>query len=299
MSSKAKRVLLSIDDIMDTRLGFIKLVNESLFKSFLSEEIKEYILRYNDKVLYERLGWDRETWRQAWAQRNIDVVKNSVVNRVPDIVNNIMIEYMTSNEEAIGSTSFTLEINLYPYHFDEEEKEALHEVMEEFFPAAKDIEFVQIDIDRLTPAMIKSNYFLVGIYDFYEWSGKHGLELRKIFMPQSTILSPRFFAETIIDRKLTREERQVFEMDPFKLIETVLGFKFRMMFVPASDYAPIFIPPVKKQVETQDLDSPVDQSVLYTHESSLYDHLSQFLPESELSSAAQARGQASPSDSAE
>ena len=292
-ATEIKRILISLDDIMDMRLGLIKTLNEEVFEKILSKDVMQYITRVNDDYCAEALGWPKEMWYEAYRNRNIDVMKNSVVNHVPNIVTNIILEYLGSNEEAIGSIVFELEVNTFPYQLNEEEKEVLRDVLTEMFPIIEQISLVEVDLNNLAPTMIKGKYFIVGIYDFYNWTTTHAEELKKIIMPLVTIIAPRFVKDEFgyLNKKLNdldSNEKTILQMDPFKLIETTLAHKFRLMFAPACDYAPVFIPPIKNpNKDATDLDDQSGPSLFGTHESSLSDLLSQFLQRSAVSQGEQ------------
>ena len=236
-ATEIKRILISLDDIMDMRLGLIKTLNEEVFEKILSKDVMQYITRVNDDYCAEALGWPKEMWYEAYRNRNIDVMKNSVVNHVPNIVTNIILEYLGSNEEAIGSIVFELEVNTFPYQLNHDEKEALRDVLTEMFPIIEQISLVEVDLNNLAPTMIKGKYFIVGIYDFYNWTTTHAEELKKIIMPLVTIIAPRFVKDEFgyLNKKLNdldSNEKTILQMDPFKLIETTLAHKFRLMFAP-------------------------------------------------------------------
>lgn len=288
-SNEVKRILISLDDIMDTRLGLIKTVNEEAFTKILEEDLMEYLTRMNDDYCAQVLGWPLAMWYEAYENRNVEVLQNSVVNHIPNIVTNIILEYMTSNEEAIGSLEFELQVNTFPYILDSEEKGVLLEVMKELFPLVENINLVEIDIKNLPPTSIKGRFFAIGIYEFYKWSEKHAEELKNIIMPLTTVLAPRFVNDQYgyLNKKvsdLSKEEQLILDMDLFKLIETTLAYKIRLLFAPGSDYAPKFIPPIKNPIKNPtDLDDQSGPSLFGTHESSLSDLLSQFHQRSTVS----------------
>lgn len=288
-ATEIKRILISLDDITDTRLGLVKTLNEEAFEHILSKDVMNYITRVNDDYCAEALGWPKEMWREAYNNRNIDVLRNSVVNHIPNVITNIILEYLGSNEEAIGSIVFEMEVNTYPYQLTEEEKKDFLDVLTEMFPIIEKISLVEVDINNLSPTMIKGKYFIVGVYDFYNWTTTHAEELKKIIMPLVTIIAPRFVKDDFgyLNKKLdelSSHEKAILQMDPFKLIETTLAHKFRLMFAPPCDYAPVFIPPIKNpNKDATDLDDQSGPSLFGTHESSLSDLLSQFLQQSTVS----------------
>lgn len=275
-----KRIYVSLDELLDTRLGLIQTIKPELVERYLGDDIARYTLRMHDSVIWNDLGLDEVGWYSLWEQRGyFDVLPNSVVTRIPALINSILKEYQASNEHAIGDWDIRLDINLHPYPFTDEEQTMLETILSELMPGVTQMNFIRKGVKQLTPKDIKARYDYIIMYSFQYWSMIHAEELKNLLMPQCHFFVPRLFVQIPPDELFEKDKvlKHVVELDPFKLMESAISYKLGLRHIAASDFAPKFIPPLQKSDEITDLDSLLDQSAAYIPDSSQSDPLSPFL----------------------
>lgn len=280
-----KRFYVSIDELLDTRLGFIHQHNSALANRYLTTDIKRYLYRMHDSVLWDDLGLTETEWYQAWEQRHHygnKILEDSVLTHVPNIINRILFEYHESNEHAIGEWKVAVDVNLFNYPLTEEEISVLEEILRDLMPGISVFNFIRLGIKDLTPETIKKRYDYIIMYNFNFWSKLHSNSITNFLMPNCLFVVPRLF--NVIpeneDVEKDRELKRIFELDPFKLIESTLSYKMGLVHAAVSDFGPSFIPPITKQADHEDLDDLLDLSESYIPDSSQSDPLFQFHQES-------------------
>lgn len=269
-----KKIYVSLDELLDTRLGFISIHNPPMLEQIMLEP-NEYLKRTHDEIIYKASGFKtKELFYKSWEKRDTEVLKNSVISHIPAIINEVIIEYRSSGEEALATSSTEVHVNLYPYRLDEDEKKEMQIILENAFFATDKVVLINIDTDKLTPKWVKKNYDYIFMYDFNRWVEKHAAELKKTLLVQNHLFVPRLFLDdpTKGNFEKLKEYELLKDLDLFKVIEAGLSTRLNLVFIAASDFGPKLFKPVKSAVEVKDLDSLSDPYVSYTLDNSRFDH---------------------------
>lgn len=273
-----KKLLVSLDELLDTRLGFIALHNEEVAKRFVEEGNEEYFLRRDDSVLWESLGWTKQQWDEAWRQRDVNTLINSVVTHIPNAIGRIAAMWAESTDKAIADLLIEVDVNIYPYELTTDEKTELEDILSEILPGISKFRYVNYSLESLTYDFVKNEYGFVILYRFNDWLDLHGPSMKHKVMTQTQFFAPRLFKDKLDEDFLEKNPnlKKIWELDPFKITESIVSPKFGLTFIAASDFGPVLTRPVSRTKETQDLDYHLDQSGAYIPDSSLYDPQFQF-----------------------
>lgn len=274
-----KRIYVALDDLLDTRLGLISLLNKDLALSYLDPDNPRYFKRMHDSVIWEDLGITESDWYTMREKRTTELLKASVITHIPSVIMKTIKLYHLSGDKQIGEWDVRLDVNTHPYDLNEEELNEIKDILLEKIPLVTEIGFVKANLKGLTPNHLKTNFDYIFMYDFNIWSMLHASELRKTFMTDMHFFVPRLFTQLPTDEDFKGLDK-VLEMDPFKLIEGALSYKMGITFIAASDFGPVLTKPIRRQTDHPDLDDLLDLSVLGTPESSLHDPLYPSHPES-------------------
>lgn len=268
-----KKILVSLDGLLDTRLGLISQLNPTVAERFLLPESDEYFKRINDDVVYNALGITKTMWFQYYTKRDVSTLMASVVTHIPQVINTIIKMYHDSNEHALSDLDVVLYVNTYPYELINEELCLLEDILLDAMPLLKEIKFTPYTFKSLTPKFIKSNFDYVIMYNYDLWTQIHVTELKKILMPKVHFFIPRLF-----QREPTQDEfagspefEKLWKLDPFKVMECILAPKMGLTYIAASDFATSLRPPITPDHPVQDLDWLIDQSGSYTPGTFQYD----------------------------
>lgn len=253
-----KRIYVSLDELLDTRLGFIGMVKPELLDDYLEPGNPKYFKRMHDSVLWNDLGITEVDWYRIREKRTVDLLRASVITHIPKVIMRIIKYYHQSQDKQLGGWDITLNINTYPYQLTPEELTEIREILEETIPLVSRINFFEASLKGLTPNYLKNNFDYVLLYDFHFWSKIHAEELKKMYLTNMHFFVPRLFNSLPTDEDFKGLEK-VLEMDPFKLLEGAISYKMGLTFIPASDFSSALTKPIHQSSENQDLDDLLAQ----------------------------------------
>lgn len=270
-----KKYFCSLDDLFDTRLGIISMINPDVAQKIFEDPNKEYLYRMHDEYLWKSLYISQEQWDQLWANRDIEVLKNSLRTHVITIISESVLEYYGNREEALSSKSTSLSINTYPYNLSETEKDILKEVILEHIPVLENINFVVYNLNNLTINVLKE-YDESYLYEFHKWMDIHGEALKNKLVTGISLRVPRLFYKVMTDADYkefisTSEGKKIFDLDIFKMFEAALSTKMQITYIAASDFSVALMAPIYKNEDIKDLDHRPDQYGSGTVDKSLFD----------------------------
>lgn len=254
-----KYFLVSIDDLLDTRLALGLRLNKEVGNYWIENKDNVYTARLHESLLPMFFKKDLTWWYNEYDKRDIDLLKDSVVTRVPDEINEILLDYKRTNESNIPDIETTLHVNLYPYRFTADEKEELKKLLFEIMPLFEQISFVEYSLAQLSVPLIKKAYHFVFMYDFHRWMDIHGKSARETLLTSCHIFIPKLLYKLPTENMVNTEfEKKIWDMNPFKLMEAFMVTRFRIVYLPVSTFcAKILIdttPP-----ETSSMDHPQNQ----------------------------------------
>lgn len=282
-----KYFLVSIDDLLDTRLALGLKLNPQVGHYWIGNKDNIYTARLHESILPMCFKSDLTWWYQEYDKRDIELLKNSVVTRIPDEINEILLDYKKTNESNIPDIQTTLHVNVHPYHFSMDEKEELKKLLFEIMPLFEKIEFVEYTLEQLTVPLIKKAYHFVFMYDFHRWMDIHGKTARETALTSCHIHIPKLLYKLPTGNEMKTElEKKVWGMNPFKLMEAFLVTRFRIVYLPVSAFcAKILIDTTPPETSSMDLpQNQVDPYVSTILDNFPLDHLSSSHPGSVVSS---------------
>ena len=215
-----KGLFLSLDEIFDTRMGLIGLINPEVASQLLLTN--QYYDRKGDIEFIEKLGLTRLQWDQRYAQRDNMVLANSFMTRCIHFIQFYQSEMKAQYKLERHSAIFNVTINTYPYQLEPEFLEVLKEELFEKIPLSLKIEFVHWDMRKKDMHALNHEFRLVIMYDYGNWMKIHKEKLLGIGVPLLEIIVPRLLHEDFfkhldddIMARLIKED----EVDPFEIIE--------------------------------------------------------------------------------
>lgn len=287
-----KRIFVSMDELLDTKLGMAAIINQDKVAEWLADENGAYFKRMHDSWIAEQLGMSYDEWKQRWLNRTVEVPQGSIMTHVPEIINDIIKDYRNSTVESLGTMRVVLIVNTYPYHFNEEDIRDLEELFYDIFPTVNEIQFKYFALKDINYNYLKNNVDVFFIYDYNDWIEANLKEVKVKYMPGVEIFAPRLFHRIPDNQEVESLNKdpflkQVFEMDIFKVIETTLALKWQLTYLAASDFSTVLhdvnYEPSKRSI----LDQTDTPDVFYTNDSLQADPLFPFLQELIASSESQ------------
>lgn len=282
-----KKIYCSLDEIFDSRLGLMSMIDQEKTSNAIYGDQPEYLYRMHDSYLAEALGITEEEWYQRWDNRTVEVLKNSICTHIVEIIGQSCFDYFQSDEEALGTKYIRLDINTYPYEFDLQDQQALTDVLKELTPLVNEVNYVNYTLETLTSEVLKQ-YDECYLYEFHRWMDIHGEKLKGKYFLNMHLFVPRLFWKKMTDKdytELTKSEegKMLFDLDIFKVFEAALSPQFQLTYIAASDFSAAIFEKVRKTSTVPDLDQCQNPSVFETVDTFQADPRSSSHPQSTAS----------------
>lgn len=221
-------IYISLDSLLDTRLGTLGCIDPALAAKALDGN---YRARFTD----EFEGVTKQQFKEAYAKRDIDTLKMSVVTNVSFLIRRIIKDSLALAVQQQKITRINIEVNVWPYEI---EKGPLADMLLACVRAHAYenavVRVVSCPLEELTPEYVRSTYQLMVMYDWLEWVELHKSYFEKKGMPEVAVIAPQLFA----DRAPTDEEHNAFgngaSGDVFRITEKMFAPMFRLSLMPAS-----------------------------------------------------------------
>lgn len=225
-------IYISLDSLLDTRLGTLAKVDTSLAVAALNGN-------YRNRVIDHFEGISPLEFAAAYAKRDLETLKLSMVSNVSFLIRRIIKDNLALAVQQRVVTRINIELNVWPYTFEHpDEVEMLISCVRHHAYNNAVVRVVSMDPAHLTPAFVMSNYQLLVMYDWMHWLGLHKPAFEERGMPGVAVIAPQLF----LDKVPSKEE--IVEMSSggknvFELTEKMFAPLFRLNLLPASLFSVI------------------------------------------------------------
>lgn len=186
MSSVPGAVYVSLDSLLDSRLGTLALNWPDVFRKCVRDE--SYQMRVEDDFT-KWGGPNREEFAEAYAKRDLDTLASSIVTAVPGLVKNLMQIQERDFEETPYFSSIGLDVNIWPYEMDDFDINQLKMIARVFSGINVEPNIIRRSIKDLTPTYITGRYRVLIMYDFRDWLQSQ-IPMRAMLMHRVTVMAP-------------------------------------------------------------------------------------------------------------
>lgn len=221
-------IYLDLDTILDTRLGTLAMLGEKHAVAALDSG------RYHKRMNDEFDGVSREEFRDAYAKRNIDTLKLSVLTNVVFFLRRLIKDSLLSSVIHQRTEKMCFTVNVYPYDFSDPDLVGMLIACIRFHTySTSSVRIVSIPDEELTPEFCLQNYQIMIRYEWVKWVDKHRSFFEKKGVPTLSLVVPELFYDTLptqddIDRLDLKKQ------NPFRMTETVTAALFRLKHMPVS-----------------------------------------------------------------
>jgi hypothetical protein len=221
-------IYLDLDTILDTRMGTLaKLGNEYAVRTLNSG-------KYHKRMVDEFEGVSREAFKEAYAKRDLDTLKLSVLTNVVFFLRRLIKDSLISSviHQRVEKLSFT--VNVYPYNFEDEGLvEMLLGCIRFHTYSTSSVRIVSIPDEDLTPEFCSTNFQIMLRYDWVNWAAKHKTYYETKGTPQLSVVSPEIFFDAVPTPDEI-EQLQMKKQNPFRMTEEITAALFRLKHMPVS-----------------------------------------------------------------
>lgn len=236
-------ILLSLDEILDTRLGVLHSIDITHPKKML---VNDWHTRIGDSDILTYCDLSNDEYNEAYGKRTVEQLKNSVITNIPsyvskqlasDLINFPEVEEMDSSPEVF--------LNTWPYKLTKEEADTFVLILRRMFAFAEKITLITVSPKYLTPRWLKDKeiYYFFN-YDGVKWLNIHSDALLEFPLTRLKMYMPAI--EQINSEPMTQEMHEEYkDVDRFNLVAVAWAMYITIQFIPVKAFS-IVDKPVKK-----------------------------------------------------
>lgn len=229
-----QRILVELDALLDTRIATISRIHPESAVALLHDP------RYYERVIddFEPLvGITKEAFRQAYAQRDVEILEQSRLTELPLMLNEIIKRMEQESDTTPFVESVTVDVNIWPYELSDEERDEIAVAMMAHVGNQTLVNTVRLPPEQLTPPYIKQRYSGMILYNFRDWMQPHMETFKKFLMPRVTVLAPALFYDQVPTRDDIASEGMKEDLNPFTLSEIAFVELFNLSLLRADVFS--------------------------------------------------------------
>ena len=221
-----ERILVSLDALLDTRLGVIAQKYPHLVSKFFHQR---YYGRIQDKFK------EVPDFDTLYKNRDKETLQNSLMTNITLLMGYFV--RTSANEVLKGGQPNVLsfQINIHPYEMDAEEKQDLIGALEFHVGDAAEISVVSIPNEFLTPEACKEQYAVLVMYDFANWLTMHSEKFKQVRMPNMVVYAPKLLQK--LPTKAEQKEMGEMNADPFEVAVIAASPAFSLRFLTVDTFS--------------------------------------------------------------
>lgn len=231
MSEDYNTLYIDIDALFDTRYA--------LLTYFLKESyLKENFQRYLSRVVDELDPVSKVDLARCYKVRDKRLIEKRFTTLVSDFIKDFIYKNRINSVNGPESRIPKIVINVYPYNLDAFEISELVEYLEELTEGKCDIDTVDLDIERLTPSLVKSSYSIMIKYDYVEWLEHYSKNevFKNITAASVTLLVPALYLVNLPNIEQAKEFQRN-KTTPFKEVEKLVSPLINLQFMPVEFFS--------------------------------------------------------------
>jgi len=230
----SKNIYVSLDSILDTRLGTLLKINQDFAFNVSSKE--DYYNRVVDEFSDDKFGaLDKDLYSKVYNMYSDEIIKMSMKTKMYvflfELCNRLVME-------SIDGPSFfgsEIHINIHPFSLTDREISAIAKALHVCLSNQFTVKAINIPIEDFTCEVAVSNYCALFMYNYGDWLNKHDESLKKKLLKNLVLYVPKLN----YIRPINSEERKQLDardMDEYTLLSMVLCEFIKLQCLPISLY---------------------------------------------------------------
>lgn len=229
-----KRLYITLDSLLDTRLGVLNSINPDFAISVTSKP--SYYNREIDEFKDKELGeLNPVLFKKVLEAKRGLVLKNSFKTKMHLFLNQVCSVYVDKILNTPGNNALELDVNTYPFSLTDEEVAIALEGIVKMIGDKVTINMVNLSHKELTMDYIRDNYNIMIMYNYHEWLNIHTEELKKKTIIHVKLYVPMIFFGSLPTEQQYKELEEI-NNDPFELSQKMLSPVVSMEYLPISLY---------------------------------------------------------------
>lgn len=208
-----QRILVQLDDLLDTRLATIVLHAPGSVIPVLENG---YWDRVSDD--FEKMSegcFTNAQFKEWYDNRGADTIVKSLLTSCTYVLGEMTRELERKLTTGVEVGSITVDINVWPYKMSKSVANDIAAAVRSKLPATVTVRAVDYAFKHLTPALLDEQYDGMIVYHFDDWYTLHGKALLDKQIPMFTFIVPQLLLPgRTLDDPIYKTEDGV--VDPFK-----------------------------------------------------------------------------------
>ncbi len=218
-------IYVSLDCLLDTRLGTLALVNEDLVEAVIKNN---YLVREEENFPPLK----KQTFLDLYKTRDKEVLKLSPLTLCCEMVSDMALGILTKAVDTPYFTGVEIVINTYPYKLTQEEEKDLLTSFVILTNKFICIRLINVSVEDLKPDWCCKSFACMVMYNYDEWLEYHVVNknFQNIKSAEMVVYGPKIF----FNRKPTNEELKVLKrqnIEPFKLVEEIASTVIKLQLL--------------------------------------------------------------------
>ena len=246
MERKTAKVYVSLDTLLDTRLG-------CLVENF-KDKTPEYLEDYKSRK-YERFGnLSCTEFRRLYMKRSKSILANSTITGVQDLLTQIAVIQEKENASGPEPLRLILELNTYPFILTADEQAKIKRLLNQVTANSySQVQVVCLSDKEIPPSHFKGNYTAIFMYGYSDWFLLHTSlnSFQKAIIPNISFIVPEVI---FYDDKTEEEFAQKYPgKNIFDVVEVVMAPFVGVTFYPIDHFCAL---PIKDTTTKKSEDRP-------------------------------------------
>lgn len=234
MDTGQLRMYLELDVLLDTRLAILRQLPVPFPENFPFQDYRERIC--DDYRPMGLLDIDRSAFLTAYRKRTSQLLPLSPMTGFIDVLKDIISKYLREKVSGPNIKQLTIDINFSPYQIDETVKNELLDTIRYLIGDVCKVSGISIPYQLLTPMYVRTQYDMVAMYDFDQWSLYHFPSLQCHELHFVNFIVPALVTEQFSQEALAEMEIQDLG-DLFTTVKTVLAPTINVEFITANAFS--------------------------------------------------------------
>jgi len=228
-------ILLSLDELLDTRLGVLNTMDVNYPKKMLAND---WQTRIGDSTILEYCDVSNDEYNEAYGKRTVEELKNSVITNIPSYVANQLASDIVNfpEMEELGATP-EIFLNVWPYKLNKEETDTFVLILRRIFTFAEKVTVIQVSPKYITPRWLKDKE----IYYFFNYDGIKWMNIHSEALLEFPITRMKFYmpaTEQINSEPMTQEMHNEYkDVDRFNLVAVAWAMYITIQYIPVKVFS--------------------------------------------------------------
>lgn len=251
-TAPVRNIYISSDALWDLRQGTMTRINPE-FAALVTSQPGYYTRDQDVFALPKQEPLDKEIYEHVFAKYANEIVRCSLKTTILEFVIGLCCEYLKPTIASPTIEKFGIEVNLYPFSFDEQEQALLLDILKKALGGQFSIRLVTLSNKDLDLEHVKRSYMAMIMYDYVSWVNLHTEQIRKAPLMTTGLYCPRLFlGDTSKITPAIKSDLAKRGKDEFDIVSGLMQPFIGIQFLPVSFFCadtPVNTPSLRRLIK--------------------------------------------------